>query len=211
MKRHFLIFPSTLTLTTRFTPGFSSGSTVMLTIGKIASLTGISTNALRFYEREGLIHPVSKSGSGYRLYDDASATRHRFIQHAQHCGFTLVEIRELLTLREQDSACCSDVRRRRPRPIRDFLRPSGSSEHMTTAPLDSVLTCPHWPLPEMKSCPRMPASFFTNATTVKPSCGQKPATAAYIALTVRGNVLRCKCSKAAAADPCFKRLARRYR
>lgn len=83
----------------------------MLTIGKIASLTGVSTNALRFYEREGLIHPVSKSGSGYRLYDDASATRLRFIQHAQHCGFTLVEIRELLTLREQDSACCSDVRR----------------------------------------------------------------------------------------------------
>lgn len=83
----------------------------MLIIGKVASLAGITTNALRFYEREGLIHPVSKSRSGYRLYDENAASRLRFIQHAQHCGFTLVEIRELLTLREQDSASCSDVRR----------------------------------------------------------------------------------------------------
>ncbi|OGB26686.1 MAG: heavy metal-responsive transcriptional regulator [Burkholderiales bacterium RIFCSPLOWO2_02_FULL_57_36] len=83
----------------------------MLTIGKIAADVGISTNALRFYEREGLIHPVSKSDSGYRLYDDAAAVRLHFIRHAQHCGFTLLEIRELLALREQDSACCSDVRR----------------------------------------------------------------------------------------------------
>jgi DNA-binding transcriptional MerR regulator len=82
----------------------------MLTIGKIASLTGISTNALRFYEREGLIHPASKSGSGYRLYNEAAAVRLHFIRHAQHCGFTLTEIRELLTLREKNSACCSDVR-----------------------------------------------------------------------------------------------------
>lgn len=83
----------------------------MLTIGKVATLAGISTNALRFYEREDLIHPASKSENGYRLYDEAAVSRLRFIQHAQHCGFTLLEIRELLTLRERDSACCNDVRR----------------------------------------------------------------------------------------------------
>lgn len=35
----------------------------------------------------------------------------RFIKHAQHCGFTLKEICELLTLQSSDSACCNDVRR----------------------------------------------------------------------------------------------------
>lgn len=83
----------------------------MITIGKLAAQTDLSTNALRFYEREGLIQPNSKSPSGYRLYGDDAVARVRFIKHAQHCGFTLTEIHELLTLRAQGSACCDDVRR----------------------------------------------------------------------------------------------------
>lgn len=83
----------------------------MLTIGKLAAQTDLSTNALRFYEREGLLQPGSKSPSGYRLYGDDAVARVRFIKHAQHCGFTLTEINELLTLRAQESACCDDVRR----------------------------------------------------------------------------------------------------
>ena len=65
----------------------------MLTIGKLATLAGISADALRYYEREGLIEPAGKSAAGYRLYDKDSARRVQFIKHAQHCGFTLAEIR----------------------------------------------------------------------------------------------------------------------
>ena len=83
----------------------------MLTIGKLAAQADLSANALRFYEREGLIQPSAKSDSGYRLYDALALSRVRFIKHAQHCGFTLAEINELLTLRSADSACCDDVRR----------------------------------------------------------------------------------------------------
>lgn len=83
----------------------------MLTIGKLAARTDLSTNALRFYEREGLLQPSSKSPAGYRLYGDDAEARVSFIKHAQHCGFTLTEINELLTLRGTDSACCDDVRR----------------------------------------------------------------------------------------------------
>lgn len=56
--------------------------------------------------------PASRTQSGYRLYDVDSVRRVRFIQHAQACGFTLAEIRELLHLRQSDSACCDDVRQR---------------------------------------------------------------------------------------------------
>ncbi len=83
----------------------------MITIGKLAAQTDLSTNALRFYEREGLIQPNSKSLAGYRLYGDDAVARVRFIKYAQHCGFTLTEINELLTLRAKNSACCDDVRR----------------------------------------------------------------------------------------------------
>ncbi len=84
----------------------------MLTIGKLARAGAISTDALRYYEREGLLVPASKTGSGYRLYGEDAVRRVRFIQHAQACGFTLAEIRELLHLRQSNSACCNDVRSR---------------------------------------------------------------------------------------------------
>ena len=84
----------------------------MLTIGKLAALAEVSVDTLRYYEREKLIEPADRSGSGYRLYDKDSARRIHFIKQAQHCGFTLAEIRELLVLRSRDAACCGDVRNR---------------------------------------------------------------------------------------------------
>jgi len=84
----------------------------VLTIGKLARAGDISADALRYYEREGLLTPASKTDSGYRLYGEDAVRRVRFIQHAQACGFTLAEIRELLHLRQSDSACCNDVRQR---------------------------------------------------------------------------------------------------
>ena len=81
------------------------------TIGKIASAVNVSTDTLRYYEREGLIGPASKSTGGYRLYDRDAVRRVRFIKQAQRCGFTLMEIRALLALRASDAACCRDVRR----------------------------------------------------------------------------------------------------
>jgi DNA-binding transcriptional MerR regulator len=41
----------------------------MITIGKLAELAAVSTDTLRYYEREGLIAPAAKSDGGYRLYD----------------------------------------------------------------------------------------------------------------------------------------------
>src|SRR6516225_5603413 len=67
----------------------------MFTIGKLAGLTSVSNDTLRYYEQEGLIRPTAKSAAGYRLYDQDSARRIHFIKHAQRCGFTLAEIREL--------------------------------------------------------------------------------------------------------------------
>ena len=83
----------------------------MLTIGKLAALAGTTPNTLRYYEREGLIPLASKGDNGYRLYPQDAARRVHFIRQAQQCGFTLAEIRELLMLPQQASACCSDVRK----------------------------------------------------------------------------------------------------
>ena len=84
----------------------------MFTISKLASLTSVSSDTLRYYEDERLIKPARRSPAGYRLYDQDSARRIHFIKHAQACGFTLGEIRALLALRGHDRASCGDVRKR---------------------------------------------------------------------------------------------------
>ncbi len=82
----------------------------MLTIGKLAHHVDVTTDTIRYYEKEGLIAPISKTDAGYRLYDEAAIRRMRFIKQAQHCGFSLTEIRELLALKNSDAACCNDVK-----------------------------------------------------------------------------------------------------
>ncbi|MFN3751682.1 MAG: heavy metal-responsive transcriptional regulator [Thiobacillus sp.] len=82
----------------------------MHTIGKLAAATDVSTDTIRYYEKEGLLAPVAKTGAGYRLYDADAVRRLRFIRQAQQCGFSLTEIRELLSLKNSDAACCKDVR-----------------------------------------------------------------------------------------------------
>ena len=81
-----------------------------MTIGKLAKRADVSADTLRFYEDEGLLMPAKKSGAGYRLYGEDAMRRLDFIKHAQQCGMTLSEIRQLLELKANDRACCSDVR-----------------------------------------------------------------------------------------------------
>src|SRR6266487_2534314 len=110
----------------------------MFTIGKLASLTSVSNDTLRYYEQEGLVEPAGKSPAGYRLYDKDSARRIHFIKHAQHCGFTLAEIRELLVLRGRDKACCGDVRKRAIEKKRQLARKIRSMRAMSKA-LDRLI------------------------------------------------------------------------
>lgn len=85
------------------------GSTA-LTIGKLAKIAQVSVDAIRFYEKEGLLSPARKSDAGYRLYTEDAIRRLNFIKHAQYCGLSLSEIRELLELRSRNNTCCTDVR-----------------------------------------------------------------------------------------------------
>jgi MerR family Zn(II)-responsive transcriptional regulator of zntA len=82
----------------------------MYTIGKLAQRAGVTTDTVRYYEKASLLAPARKTDAGYRLYDEDAVRRLRFIRQAQQCGFSLIEIRELLALKNSDAACCKDVR-----------------------------------------------------------------------------------------------------
>ncbi|HEX2827368.1 MAG TPA: MerR family transcriptional regulator [Burkholderiales bacterium] len=70
----------------------------MYTIGRLARRARVNVDSVRFYERQGLLAPESKTASGYRLYGDEALRRIVFIKHAQRCGFSLTEIGDLLRM-----------------------------------------------------------------------------------------------------------------
>ena len=77
-----------------------------LKIGQLAQRAAVNLQTIRYYEREGLLPEPPRLSSGYRLYTDGMVRRVRFIKRAQEIGFSLAEIRELLSL-------CADGRRER--------------------------------------------------------------------------------------------------
>lgn len=83
----------------------------MLKIGELAELAGISRDALRFYEKHGLVTPTARTDSGYRLYSKSDVLRISFILSAKEVGFTLNEIHQLLELEvTKDKKSCQDVK-----------------------------------------------------------------------------------------------------
>lgn len=75
------------------------GTAEQLTIGRLAQVGGVNLETIRYYEREGLLPRPPRTRSGYRVFPTDAARRLRFIKRAQQLGFSLTEIRELLTLR----------------------------------------------------------------------------------------------------------------
>lgn len=76
-----------------------AGTAEQLRIGDVASRAGVSVEALRYYERLGLLRPAGRKQSGYRQYSDEAPQLVRFIKRAQSLGFTLAEIGDLVRLR----------------------------------------------------------------------------------------------------------------
>jgi MerR family mercuric resistance operon transcriptional regulator len=76
-----------------------------MTVGQVARQAGVGVETVRFYEKNGLLEQPSRRASGYREYDGDTVNRLRFIQRAKELGFTLGEIRELLSLRYAEQPC----------------------------------------------------------------------------------------------------------
>lgn len=89
-----------------------------LKVGEAARLAGVVPQTLHYYERQGLLPEPPRTASNYRLYPEEVVSRVRFIKRAQELGFTLREIKELLSLRSGPSARCQDVRERARAKVR---------------------------------------------------------------------------------------------
>lgn len=94
-------------LTLDITPGFILFIVMAeaVHIGQAAKQAGMSVDAIRFYQKLGLIAAIPRSTGGYRLFSCDQIRDLTFVRHAQELGFSLTEIRELLSLRQQQHIC----------------------------------------------------------------------------------------------------------
>ncbi len=114
-----------------------------LTISRTAVLAGVGVETIRFYERRGLIkQPPRPRSGGYRFYDDAIIDRIRFIRQAQELGFSLREIKDLLSLRANPAADCGDVRKRALIKRQEVNRKIVQLQQIRAALDELIASCP---------------------------------------------------------------------
>lgn len=112
-----------------------------LTIGRVARRAGVGVETVRFYERRGLLKNPPRKLSGYREYDEDVVARLRFIRRAKQLGFTLKEIKELLSLRHEPQTPAADLKRQTEAKIADIEAKIQTLQNMKTALQTLTRTC----------------------------------------------------------------------
>ena len=81
------------------------------TIGDLGKATGTKVETVRYYERIGLLPEPPRSAGNYRSYGSAELARLSFIRRARDLGFSLDQVRALLSLSDDRSCDCAAVDR----------------------------------------------------------------------------------------------------
>ncbi|MEX2541441.1 MAG: MerR family transcriptional regulator [Trueperaceae bacterium] len=119
----------------------------VLKIGQVARQAGLGVETVRFYERQGLLEEPPRTDAGYRQYPTETVSRLRFIQRAKALGFSLAEIKELISLRldfpaDADAdADAGEVRSRAQGKIDEIEAKIGDLRRMKSALVKLVSAC----------------------------------------------------------------------
>ncbi len=79
---------------------------------ELARRTACNLETIRYYERIGMMPHPPRTAAGYRVYDKGHVSRLRFILRARQLGFSLDDVRGLLTLVDGGTQTCAEVKER---------------------------------------------------------------------------------------------------
>jgi MerR family copper efflux transcriptional regulator len=116
--------------------------TARIRIGELAELSQVNLQTIRYYEREGLLPQPPRLPSGYRVFSPDAVRRVRFIKRAQELGFSLKEIRELLSIRVDPRSDCSGVRKLAKAKLADIDQKIQTLQAMKKVLTRLVTACP---------------------------------------------------------------------
>lgn len=133
-----------------------------LTIGELARRTGVSVETIRFYEAEGLLKRPERPMGSIRTYPGDAIERLAFIHEAKEVGFTLREIRDLLSLREDPEADAAAVRGRTIAKLTTIEAKIERFEQMCSTLTRLLSQCPGGG--ELGRCPIIQALSVTKAS-----------------------------------------------
>lgn len=111
-----------------------------LRIGEVARAAGVNVQTVRYYERRGLLPVPRRAPSGYRLHDEATVRRLRAIRRAQALGFTLRDIKGLMSIHSRRSSA-HEVREMVEGKIREIDASIRNLRTMRRALLDVAERC----------------------------------------------------------------------
>jgi len=112
-----------------------------IAIGALSKHTGTNIETVRYYERVGLLPAPARSSGGYRLYGTDHLKRLNFIRRARALGFSLAEVRKLLTLADQRRRPCADVRIVAAAHLQDVKAKIADLRQMQRVLKDTVARC----------------------------------------------------------------------
>ena len=81
-----------------------------MNIGEAAKASGVNAKLIRHYESIGIIPKAGRSTSGYRVYTDVEVNILAFVKRARNLGFSMKEIKKLVSLWRNKSRASADVK-----------------------------------------------------------------------------------------------------
>lgn len=133
-------------------------------IGEAAKLAGVSMDAIRFYERNGILEQPHRSESGYRLYSPVELESIHFVRRMKELGFSLPQIRELIHLRTNRRRPCAPVRERLRRKLADVHTKIRELKHLEHELQTALCKCERQIRVHSQRCP-----LLEEAEAEKPS------------------------------------------
>jgi len=124
--------------------------------GELAATSGCNAETIRYYEKIGLIPEPRRAANGYREYSDMHKERLHFVQRGRELGFTIDDLKSLLSLVDRNAVSCNEVEQMATQHLLSVQSKIDHLQRMEAALVKTISSCSKEDVPE---CPLIESLF----------------------------------------------------